>query len=109
MEWVVIMTWLNKLRYLLKEGLKNVFIHGFMSFASITIIVACLIVIGSFTLLALNIDSLVDSLGEENQIIAYVDETLSTAETVLLREEIAKLDNVSRFTCFCNMYHIYSK
>lgn len=21
----------------------------------------------------------------------------------------AKLDNVSRFTCFCNMYHTYSK
>lgn len=90
------MKWLNKLGYLIKEGIKNVFIHGFMSFASVTIIVACLIVIGSFTLLALNIDSLVDSLGEENQIIAYVDETLSTAETVVLREEIEALDNVSR-------------
>lgn len=90
------MTWLNKLRYLIKEGLKNVFIHGFMSFASVTIIVACLIVIGSFTLLALNIDSLVDSLGDENQIIAYVDESLSAAETAMLKEEIEALDNVSK-------------
>ena len=89
------MKWLNKVRYLIKEGIKNIFIHGFMSFASITIIMACLIIIGSFTLLALNINSLIDTLESENQVIAYVDESFTTEEAMALKDEIEALDNVS--------------
>lgn len=92
---MVIMKWLNKVRYLIKEGVKNIFIHGFMSFASITIITACLIIIGSFSLLALNIDSLIDTLESENQVVAYVDEALGEEETAALKDEIEALDNVS--------------
>lgn len=40
---------LNNLGYLLKEGFKGIFTHGFMSFAAICVTVACLVIVGSWT------------------------------------------------------------
>ena len=40
--------------YYLSEGFQSIFTHGFMSFAAVCMIVACLIIMGSFTLLAVN-------------------------------------------------------
>ena len=34
----------NNIGYLLREGFKGVFLHGFMSFAAICVTVACLII-----------------------------------------------------------------
>lgn len=68
---------LNRFNYLMTQGVKNIFTHGFMSFASITIIIACLLIMGSFSLLTLNIDANIDRLQNQNEVIAYVDETLS--------------------------------
>ena len=38
--------------YYISEGFHNVFSHGFMSFAAVCMIVACLLIMGTFTLLA---------------------------------------------------------
>ena len=44
------------LGYFIKEGFLSVFSHGLMSFAAVCMIVACLIIMGSFSLLAMNVD-----------------------------------------------------
>ena len=41
----------NRLGYYIREGINSIFTHGFMSFASICIIIACLLIMGSFALL----------------------------------------------------------
>ena len=43
--------------YFFHEGISNMFSHGFMSFAAIGITVACLLIMGTFTLVAVNADS----------------------------------------------------
>ena len=43
--------------YFFHEGLSNMFSHGFMSFAAIGITVACLLIMGTFTLVAVNADA----------------------------------------------------
>jgi cell division transport system permease protein len=53
---------MRKLRYFIKEGVGSIFTHRFMSFASVFIIVACLIIMGSFSLIALNVDRIIDTL-----------------------------------------------
>lgn len=84
----------NRFSYLVKEGIKSIFTHGFMSFASVTIIVACLIIMGSFSLLAVNVDSLISELEQENEIVAFVDETLSTEEVLDIRARLEAIPNV---------------
>lgn len=87
---------LNKYGYLIGEGFRNIFSHGFMSFASITIIMACLIVMGSFTLLDININNIVDEIGNQNQILAYVDENISAeAAEEDMTTELENIDNVA--------------
>ena len=70
----------NRFGYYIREGIVSVFNHGFMSFASICIIVACLLIMGTFTLLSLNIDNMINTMESENQILAYIDESLSEDE-----------------------------
>ena len=87
---------LNRFNYLMTQGVKNIFTHGFMSFASITIIIACLLIMGSFSLLTLNIDANIDRLQNQNEVIAYVDETLSEDEARAAVPNVATVEFVTR-------------
>ena len=64
----------NKIGYFLHEGISSIFNHGFMSFASVCIIIACLLIMGSFSLVALNVNNIIEVLESDNQVIAYVSE-----------------------------------
>ena len=86
---------MRKFGYLLKEGVKSIFTHGFMSFACILVIVACLLIMGNFALLAVNIDYNIDQLESQNEILAYVDEDLTEDEAREIQVRLASLDNVS--------------
>lgn len=88
-------TAMNRFCYLLKQGVKNIFTHGFMSFASITIIIACLLIMGSFSLLTLNIDAMIDEMQNQNNVRAYIDESLSESEARALESKILAVDNVA--------------
>jgi len=80
--------------YFLKEGFRGVFVHGFMSFAAITVIAACLLVTTTFLLVAYNIDMQIDDLQSSNEIVVYIDESLSREQAQALRSSIIALDNV---------------
>jgi len=90
------MGFMNKMGYLLKEGFKSVFKHGFMSFASITILLACLIIMGSFALLSVNIQKIITDLESQNETLAFVDENLSEDEARAIEPYILALNNVSK-------------
>jgi cell division transport system permease protein len=45
-----------------------------MSFATVTIIMACLIIMGSVALLSLNINNLIKDLEDQNEVVAFVDD-----------------------------------
>ena len=85
---------LNRITYLFKEGLRGVFSHGFRSFASVTVIAACLIIMGSFGLVAVNVDNLIGSMEEDSQILAFVDESLSENDARSIEGAIRSISNV---------------
>ncbi len=78
----------------MREGINSIFNHGFMSFASVCIIVACLIIMGSFTLLALNVDNMIDTMESENEIMAFVNSEYSRADAQAIQPYIESIDNV---------------
>lgn len=90
------MRFMNKFGYLLKEGFRSISTHGFMSFASVTIIIACLIIMGSFSLLAVNIDTLISELESQNEMLAFVNENISETDAKALETQITSIDNVSK-------------
>ena len=89
---------LNNIGYLLKEGIRGIFLHGFMSFAAICVTVACLLIVGSFSILAYNLDIMVEDLNQTSEILVYVDSELSDAEARSIGTKINMLDNVLQST-----------
>ena len=69
--------------------------HGFMSFATVTIIMACLIIIGSVSLLSVNIDAIIKDLENQNEIVAFVDESYSLEDAQALEGQLSAIDNIS--------------
>ena len=85
---------INNIGYLLKEGIKGIFTHGFMSFAAVCVTVACLLIVGSFSILMYNVNIMVDELNKTNEILVYVDSSLTDAEARSVGTKINLLDNV---------------
>lgn len=89
---------LNNFGYLLKEGFRGIFLHGFMSFAAVCVTVACLVIVGSFSALAYNLDEMVRDLNQTSEILVYIDSDLSDAEARSIGTKINLLDNVLKAT-----------
>jgi len=84
----------NNIGYLLREGVRSVFLHGFMSFATIGVTVACLLIMGTFTLLLYNVNEMILDLERDNQILVYIDETYSEPEAKSVGSQINLITNV---------------
>ncbi len=84
--------------YYISEGVHSIFAHGFMSFAAVCMIVACLIIMGSFTLLAVNLDNMLGDLESENEMLVYIDDSLNEEQARALQSRLAQVDNVSQLT-----------
>jgi len=87
---------LSRCGYLIREGFRSITTHGFMSFASVTIIMACLIIMGSVSLLSLNIDALIKDLESQNEIVVFVDEDIADEDAAReIGKSIAAVENIS--------------
>ena len=82
--------------YFLSEGFHSIFTHGFMSFAAVCMIVCCLLIMGSFTLVAVNAENMFSDLEAENQFTAFIDETIPQEEARALQDDIEAVPNVAR-------------
>ena len=84
--------------YFIKEGLTGIKMHGLMSFAAVTVIAACLLIIAIFGLVAYNIGVLIDGLASQNEIAVFVDENLSREEAQALQQSLESVPNVESVT-----------
>ncbi len=95
MEWMVITAMkINNLGYLMKEGIRGIFLHGFMSFAAVCVTVACLLIVGSFSSLIYNVNIMVEDLNKTNEILVYIDSALPDAEAKSVGTQINQIANV---------------
>lgn len=85
---------INNIGYLLKEGIRGIFLHGFMSFAAVVVTVACLLIVGSFSILVYNVNIMVKDLNRTSEILAFVDEELTFAEAQTIETKIRQIKYV---------------
>ena len=85
----------NNIGYLLKEGIRGIFLHGFMSFAAVFVTIGCLLIVGTFASVTYNVKLMVQDLNQTNEVIAYVDETLTLAQAHSIETQIRGLDNIA--------------
>ena len=85
-------------KFFIREGAGNMFSHGFMSFAAIGITVACLLIMGTFTLVAYNANVNLADLQQENAVLAFVDDALTEQEARAMQTKIENVNNVADCT-----------
>lgn len=85
----------NNLAYFFLEGFRSIFTHGLMSFAAVCMIVCCLLIMGSFSLVAVNLDNMWGDYEKQNEFLAFVDETYTEEQARALQSRIEAIPNVA--------------
>lgn len=86
---------LYNLTYFLREGVSSIFSHRLMSIAAMSVITACLLLMGSFSLVAVNIDKVLEDIENKNEVVAYVDETLSEDAARAIESDILAIPEIA--------------
>ncbi len=84
--------------YFIGQGFQGIFRNGVMSFASIAVLMSCLLVLGAFTLLVQNINVNLEEFGLLNEIVVFVDRDADETKIQQIEAEIRALDNVASVT-----------
>ncbi len=82
-------------KYLLKQGTKNTYLNKAMSFASVGVLTACLVLVGLAVLFSENVKNIVGFVQNQNEIVVYVDDAISTDDAAVLDRQIRSLENIS--------------
>ena len=80
--------------YFIGQSIKGLWRNGVMSLASITVLMSCLTVMGSFSLLVLNINHNLSILGVLNEIVVFVKEDTDDLEIANIESQIKSLEYV---------------
>ena len=83
---------LHSLRYLIREGLKNILSNRMMSLASVVVLVSCLIITGSAALISVNVNALI---ADDNQLTVYLKPDFPDADSVKLRAKLSAIENIT--------------
>lgn len=89
---------INNIPYLLKEGIRGLFAHGLQSASAWAVTVFSLLITGAFICLAFNINVMIDDLNKTNEVVVYVQDTLTDAEAKSIGTQISNIPNVQNRT-----------
>lgn len=84
----------GSLKYLTREGFRNIWVNRLMSLASVTVLMACLIIIGVGSMLYFNINSVLDLVESQNVVMVYIEDGTSELDTSDIGIQIKNIDNV---------------
>lgn len=84
----------SSIKYLTKEGFRNVWTNRMMSAASICVLMSCLVLMGTAAMMFLNIDSLLSRIEEENVVMVYVQDDTTVDELSAMEQSIKDMENI---------------
>lgn len=87
---------MTKLRYLTREGFRNLKVNKLMTVASITVLFSCLVLIGVAFMLLVNIESFIAGIEQENVILVYANTDISDYDYSRMGAEIKAFDYVEK-------------
>ena len=85
---------MKSFRYLLKEGVRNIWSNRTMSLASVGVLVSCLLLTGAAVLFSMNISAAMKTLEGTNSVKVYMQQGQPVLTSVKVGQEIRKLDNI---------------
>ena len=84
----------GRIGYLTKEGFRNLWVNRMMSVASIAVLMACLVMMGTAFMILVNVESVLNIVEKENVVSVYLDMDATEEEVRQAKEDILMTDNV---------------
>ena len=82
------------LGYLTREGFRNIWVNRMLSLATIVVLISCLIIVGSGSLIFLNINAVLDLIEGQNVVMVYVNDDADDYMTQTLGVQLEAHSNV---------------
>lgn len=80
--------------YLTKEGIRNLWCNRMMSFASVGVLISCMLLSGGSMLISLNVASILKQVEQNNLVMVYLDDDVTALEAVKIGTSINGISNV---------------
>ena len=87
---------MTKLRYLTKEGFRNLRVNKLMTFASVTVLFSCLLLVGIAFMILVNIETFINTVEQENVIMVYAQTDISTYDYVRMGAQLNSIDYIDK-------------
>ena len=84
------------LGYLTREGFRNIWVNRLLSLATIVVLVSCLVIVGSGSLIFLNITSVLDLIEDQNVVMVYIKDEADKAQMDILNAQLVGMENVEK-------------
>ncbi|MBO5064770.1 MAG: permease-like cell division protein FtsX [Clostridia bacterium] len=84
------------LSYLTREGFRNIWVNRLLSLATIVVLVSCLVIVGSGSLIFLNITSVLDLIEDQNVVMVYIKDEADKAQMDILNGQLSGMENVEK-------------
>ncbi len=85
----------SSLRYLVSQGIKNMWNNRVMGLASFCVLMVSLLLIGFSVLFIANINSLINVIETKNEMVIYIKEEVKEEDARKMQASIEKLDNIN--------------
>lgn len=82
--------------YFISQSVKGLWRNGIMTLASVMVLMSCLVVMGSFALIVANLNENLNSLGDMNEIVAFIDLEKTDEEIEAIVDEVRGYDNIKK-------------
>lgn len=82
-------------RYLLGNGIENIWKNRMMAFASFCVLLISLLLVGLSVLVSINVSSMIGGVENKNEVIIYLKENATDMEISELYGELVRMDNVA--------------
>ena len=88
----------SSVKYLLREGLRNVWSNKLMSLASVGVLTTCLLLVGFTVLLSLNVDNMIGYIEQQSDLVIFLKDDATQQQTDTMLKGLEQLDCVEQVT-----------
>lgn len=88
----------SSMRYLVKNGFKNLWNNRMMTIASVGTLVACLLIVGIAVLFSLNVDNMVEYVGEQNELVIFMEVGTTEEQLNETQNQLKRIDGLGDVT-----------
>ncbi len=86
----------SSMKYLVGLGVRSIFSHSLMSFASFCVMLVSLLLVGSSILFSINVNDMVSAIESQNEIVVYLDDDIDEVSIGNVAAELEKIDNIDK-------------